>query len=318
MNSAAHVATWIDKVVPAETVAPGLIEELRDFLDRRARAAVVGLDPALLPLRLPKSRLAALERCERMAVAQAEPSDEPEVPTDEMFKGLALDRFVVHQLTLGRVLDPVETLREMFLAEGEAELVDHIEVREEEDLDRLNSMLGPLATAASDGWSGIDPSWLPRTQSRALAVFDQGGVVCSGRLDVELGGGVTGLPGVVVEIKSGQPRSDHLAEMYYYALLVALRDRRAPGAMLCWYPNSAPLGAPVSAALLESVAMRIADSMQTWASLVGRSDLPAPAETSGAWCRWCPDADRCPSSSTTFSTASTFSTESDLEPDMGA
>lgn len=319
MNSAARVATWIEKVVPEETVAPGLIEELRDFLDRRARAAVAGLNPVALPLRLPKSRLADIERCERMAVAQATPSDEPEVATDEMFRGVALDRFVVHQLALGRVLDPVEALREMFLAEGEAELLDHLELREEDDSGQLNAMLGPLATAVADGWSGISPSWLPRTQSRASAVLDGSGVVCSGRLDVELGGCATGLPGVVVEVKSGQPRSDHLAEMYYYALLVALRDRRAPAAMLCWYPNSAPLGAPVSAALLESVAIRVADAMQTWAALVGRSDRREPAETPGVWCRWCPDADRCPSSSTSsMGSDSESDSESDKELDTGA
>ncbi|MGB3412001.1 MAG: hypothetical protein WBA45_12485 [Microthrixaceae bacterium] len=342
MNSESlRVARWIEDlhnrsadagypndgaVIAGDMVAADFIEELRDFLDGQAHVATRDLDPKLLPLRLPKSRLADLERCERTAVAQAAPLTEPKPLTNEMFRGAALDRFVVYQLTVGRVLDPVEVLRAMFAAGGEAELLDHMDLMEEADSTALPSMLDPLATAVADGWSGIDQVWLPRTQSRATAAFDDGRAVCSGRLDVELGGVVTGLPGVVVEVKSGEPRSEHVAEIYYYALLVALRDRRAPIAMLRWYPGAAPVIAPVSAELLESVAVRIADSMLIWAALVAGADRSGPddsgagdsglddsgagdsgvgdaqpSEKPGAWCNWCPDADRCPSSWTTSS-----------------
>lgn len=319
-----RVATWIDQLVVGSTrsadsaagtgdlVPAAFIEDLRSYLDSRAEEATADLDPKLLPLRLPKSRLATLERCERMALAQATGSAEPEPLTDAMFRGSALDRFVVHQLTVGRVLDPVETLRAMLAVEEETELLNHLEVMGEVDEGKPASMLDPLASAVADGWSGIDPAWFPRTQSRAAAVFGDGGVVSSGRLDVELGGAVAELPGVVVEVKSGRPQREHVAEMYFYALLVALRDGQAPVAMLSWYPGAAPGIAPISAELLESVAVRLADSMFTWAALVdgpaaGRDAsasepavkaLSAPRETPGVWCQWCPDSEVCPSSST--------------------
>ncbi|HTO00891.1 MAG TPA: hypothetical protein VL068_09480, partial [Microthrixaceae bacterium] len=165
MNSESlRVALWLDELaasvgtsassgeVANEVVSAEFIDGLRDYLNARAVEATNGLDSEL-PLRLAKSRLEALGNCERMALARAVPSLEPEPITEAMFRGTALDRFVIHQLTVGRVLDPVEALRSMFAADGEADLLDHLEQLEESDEAKLADMLGPLATAVADGWS---------------------------------------------------------------------------------------------------------------------------------------------------------------------
>ncbi len=295
------VAAWIEDLQSPSDVLPEFIDELRTFLDDRARDATSGLEEGLVPLRLLKSRIVSLERCERLALAEASESRAPEPMTAERFRGNALDLFVIHQLAAGRALDPTEVIRSMAAAEGDAALLDYMETVEAGDDGALGAVLDPLATVVADSWSDIAAAWVPRTQTRASAVFDEGSVICTGRLDVELGGVISGRPGVVVEVKSGQPRQEHAAEVYFYALLVALRDRRAPAAVLRWYPGAAPAISPVSAEVLESVAVRIVDSMSAWARLVAgsaaardQSDFAA-RESPGAWCNWCPDAAVCPS-----------------------
>lgn len=285
------VADWIEDLQRPADVTPGFLSDLRGYLDESAGEATADLDPDLLPLRLVKSRLTSLGRCERLAVAEAfrRPAVEPLSP--QQFRGIALDMFVVHQLTAGRVLDPTAALRSMAAAEDNQEILEYIDAVEEDDGPSLAEVLDLLATAAADGWSDVSGDWLPRTQTRATAIFG-GSVVCSGRIDVELGGTVSGRPGVVVEVKSGSPRPEHVAELYFYALLVALRDSVAPAAMLRWYPGGAPAVSPVSAAVLESVAVRVADAMLNWAALVRGS---GPSERAGPWCKWCPDASVCPS-----------------------
>ena len=44
---------------------------------------------------------------------------------------------------------------------------------------------------------------------------------------------------------------------------------------------------------IESAARRLAAAMRRWVELVAGD---RPDERPGAWCNWCPDADRCPSS----------------------
>jgi hypothetical protein len=124
-------------------------------------------------------------------------------------------------------------------------------------------------------------------------VLADGAVVSAGRVDVELGGPLTGRPSLVVEVKSSVGvRADHAAEAYLYALLVALRDLEAPVAVALWYPGGAVVDFPVAAGTLRAAAARLADGIGTWSELVaGRP----PRESPGPWCRWCPDADRCPS-----------------------
>ena len=96
---------------------------------------------------------------------------------------------------------------------------------------------------------------------------------------------------MVVEVKLGRPHHGHLAEATHYALLVALRDRRAPAAVARWYPGGALAAMPVGADVLHSAARRLADAIGDWAELqVGRT----PVERAGPSCAWCPDADRCP------------------------
>lgn len=285
---------WWSRLAAPTPVAATDLAELRGELESAVAAAVgsVRVEPEDLPVRVPKSRLAELARCERSAVASARSTDARRREGPEalgLLRGIALDHFVTHQLAEGRVLEPLPALVSMLTAVADdqsLELLDTIA------LDDAESTLGPLAGSVAASWADLDPAWMPRTQSRATLVLSGGSVICSGIVDVELGGPTTGLPGVVVEVKSGRPAPEHQAEAYLYALLVALRDGVAPVTVARWYPGSEPAATPVTLGVLEAAAARLTDSTNTWVELVaGRT----PDESPGAWCRWCVDAPHCPS-----------------------
>lgn len=289
------IPSWLSSLAIPEPIPAAELDELRHDLDHGARDALapwrdtIGRDA--LPLRVPKSRLAHLQQCQRFTVAAHErPSDTS--PSLAMLRGVALDHFVAHQLVAGRIREPRADLTSMLEASGDwstLAALDELASTEAEEL------LGPLAAAVADAWAGIDPAWAPRVESRASLVLADDGCVCAGVVDVELGGPSTTRPGVVVEVKSGSVASQHPAEVYLYALLLALRDRSAPAVVARWYPGEEPAGLAVTMGVLEAAARRLVDGLATWAALVAGA---TPTESPGPWCSWCVDAPRCPSAAT--------------------
>jgi len=259
------------------------------LLDGHSPTEDVGEGPAAigLPLRLPKGRVIALTDCERFAFASARPDPAPELddPPLRLLAGRALDVYVEHEIVEGPIGHPLEDLLSWLDAEGEHDVRDQVIAAG----DRLQ--LERLASAAR-AWSGLAPSWWPRTQARAAVHLADGLVLCEGRTDVELGGPLAGRPAVVVEVKLGRPHAHHLAEATHYALLTALRDGRAPAAVARWYPGGALATMSVTSEVLESAARRLGAAIDAWAELaVGRP----PRERPGPACSWCPDAGVCPS-----------------------
>lgn len=288
------VATWLASLPLTDPPTAVELQELRADLDHSVttscRAVRAHLDVDLLPARVPKSRLADLQRCERSALARFR-DVAPAVAGDAVLRGTALDQFVAHQLTAGRVREPVADLTSMLSAAGDW---SSLAVLDDMDLVEAAALLEPMAAAVAASWSGIDPAWAPRVECRASVVLADGACVCSGVVDVELGGVTTDRPGVLVEVKSGRAAASHQDEVYLYALLVALRDGVAPGVVARWYPGADPTGLPVTLGVLEAAARRLADGVRRWFELLAGD--PA-TERAGAWCTWCPDLAVCPSAS---------------------
>ncbi len=288
-----------DLVAELEVLDPTLagsatqaLSELREQVEEQASAAAALLDghDEGAVLRVPKGRLADLQQCERLAVARhARPDGGP--PGVAALRGVALDRFVLLELTQGPIVDPLEELLSVLDVQGELETCDQVVAAASAEPGFADDLAGAAAV-----WRGVPKSWWPRVQSPAVAQLADGRVVCSGKLDVELGGVLTGHPGVVVEVKSGAPRPAHVEEVALYALLVGWRDGVVPSLVVRWYPDHPAACLPVDAGLLVSAATRLGDAIGQWAQLiVGRR----PGETPGPWCRWCPDAAVCPSAAAT-------------------
>jgi hypothetical protein len=284
------VADQLDQLLaePPAPVDPEDLHEVHQELVAAAERAVElvhGHDAAArLPLRLPKGRVAALSACERFAVARhtAPHDDAVSVPA---LRGVALDRYVAHELAAGPVAHPLEDLLSMLSADADQGTRDQVIAA----ADQLE--LGPLATAAHD-WVGMPTSWWPRTQTVAAVHLADAAVRLEGRLDVELGGPLTDRPGVVVEVKTGRPHRGHLDEVTYYALLVALRDGVAPALVARWYPGGSLAHLPVTGDVLRSATRRVVAALATWTELqCGRP----PTESPGPTCAWCPQSDVCPS-----------------------
>lgn len=155
------VVAQIEELVAAAPDPPAA-ERLAPHRDRLAAAAARAVELVdghdadhVLPLRLPKGRVVDLLVCERLAVARHRaPDDDPAGAADvspAMLRGLALDRFVQHELHGGPVADPAADLLAMLDAEGEVELREQVAAV----ADALR--LGPLAAAARD-WAGVDLS----------------------------------------------------------------------------------------------------------------------------------------------------------------
>ena len=292
-DGAVSIASWLSNLSVPEPISGDDLDDLRHDLDRAAVDALapwrdtIGRDA--LPLRLPKSRLAQLQRCQRSTVAShRRPTDDP--PSTSMLRGVALDHFVAHQLVAGRVREPLADLTSMLEAAGDWAT---LAVLDEMDVAEAEALVAPLTSAVADAWAGIGADWAPRVQSRASLVLADDGCVCAGMLDVELGGPGTTRPGVLLEVKSGSVSSQHPAEVYLYALLVAMRDRVAPAVVARWYPDGDPAGLVVTMGVLDAAARRLVDGLATWAELVAGA---TPTETPGPWCSWCVDATTCPSS----------------------
>jgi hypothetical protein len=268
-----------------------LRHDLEDSVASSLRAVHDHLHPDLFPIRMPKSRLAHLQRCPRSALAHFDEPDR-DLTGVAALRGTALDHFVAHQLVAGRVREPVADLASMLIAAG-----DHASLEVLRALDPVEAaeLLDPLAAAVAESWAGIDPSWAPRVQSRASVVLAERRCICSGDVDVELGGPTTSRPGVLVEVKSGRAAATHQDEVYLYALLVALRDGVAPGLAARWYPGAPPSGLPVTLGVLEAAFGRLEDSVRHWLGLLAGD---TPRESPGAWCSWCPDRSVCPSAAT--------------------
>jgi hypothetical protein len=188
------VATWLASLPLTDPPTAVELQELRADLDHSVttscRAVRAHLDVDLLPARVPKSRLADLQRCERSALARFR-DVAPVVAGDAVLRGTALDQFVAHQLTAGRVREPVADLTSMLSAAGDW---SSLAVLDDMDLVEAAALLEPMAAAVAASWSGIDPAWAPRVECRASVVLADGACVCS-VVDVELGGVTTDRPG---------------------------------------------------------------------------------------------------------------------------
>jgi len=269
-------------------VDPDVLVELRAELEAVAADIAAHLPTEALPLRAPKDRLARVLGCERHVLATLGRREIGEA----MVRGAALDHVVGRHVLGGAGVDPaVEVAREGLRVSGADDLLRWWDAQSAEVDDALREHLERAAELLVDGWGPIDPAWWPRPQVEATVVLADGAVVCSGRFDLVLGGPVTGLPGVIVEVKSGRARPAHRDDLLWYALLGGLRFGWVPALVATWSATDdglVPL--PVSEGALRAAARRGTDGIVRLAELAaGRT----PKERAGPSCGWCPDLDRC-------------------------
>jgi len=288
------------------------VAELRADLEGVARQAVAAAGDADLgsnPIRLAKRRITDLLACERYVV---ETADSYAGGDDERrHRGVLVDLLAEHHVLTGRPRpdpEPVELGLDLcrVLGDDKADTVAWVEALDPESRTAFTAEVTERRDLLLGGWPAIEPRWWARTQEAVNVGLADGEVVLSGRSDIVLGGRPTPWPALVVEVKSGAFGIEERDDGLVYALLLALRDGRAPAAAIT--ATSVVSGAdgrpdaserrsgrvhvePGTADRLRTAAGRIAEAITRAGELAGGR---APLARHNRRCDWCPARTRCP------------------------
>ena len=277
-------------------VDDAVIAEVRDDLEGAARDAVAAAgDLPAGPIRLSKRRITDLLACERHLVLTADDAAGGGGSDDEaLHLGVLIDVLAEHFVVSGQPTPAPEPLAlglELCEAHGDKEAT----------VDWVGSLDGAARRAFSDRltekrdgllrrWPAFDPVWWPRTQERAVVALADGDVVLDGRADVVVGGQPSGRPAVVVEVKSGSFSIEQRDDGLVYALLLALRDGRAPAAAVTATASGAVHVEVVTAGRLATAAVRVGEAIRAAGELAGGRQ---PVERAGFRCDRCPVRATC-------------------------
>lgn len=274
--------------------APDDVAEVRDVLEEAARAAQAAAGDADLasnPIRLSKRRITDLLACERHLVVTA---DAP-AGGEALHLGQLVDALAELHVASGAdrlVPEPLEVALDVCRARGRdgAAAVEWVEALPDDERRVLAERLDEKRTALLSRWPAFPPRWWARTQERATLALADGDVVLAGVADVTVGGPPTGLPVVVVEVKSGSFSIEQRDDGLVYALLLAARDGVAPAAAVTVTATSGVHVEVATADRLATAALRVGVAIRAAGELAGGR---APIERPGARCDRCPVRRSC-------------------------
>ena len=260
---------------PGDDLDLGTVRDRLDEAARRATALAGWTEDE--PLRLTKHRVAWLLRCPRRAVAVADES-----ASDNLVAGLIVDAAAKLATLVPQRPPTAEAAVEFLAATGEERVADRPDA-----VRQAAALVERLAAA----WPSVDPAWWPRVEEPARVRLADGAVTVGGRVDLIFGGPPTPRPAVVVEVKAGRWYDGMRADAHLYALLVALRDRRPPAAVVTVVADGTTQVEPIRPAVLLHSAERVEEAMTVAAALAAGE---APAVHPGPHCPHCPARLGCP------------------------
>jgi hypothetical protein len=161
------------------------------------------------------------------------------------------------------------------------------------DADELRLEVTRLLETFREVWPDLPPTAVDvRTEKRLDVTLADGRVRLQGTLDllVDSRRRDDRARSLVVDFKTGMPRSDHdRAEVRFYALLTALATGRMPFRWATFYVTEArPEAEDLHHATLEATIRRTVDAVRQAARLAAVADGTAePRLRGGLWCRGC-------------------------------
>jgi hypothetical protein len=260
---------------PGDDLDLGTVRDRLDEAARRATALAGWTEDE--PLRLTKHRVTWLLRCPRRAVAVPDES-----ASDDLVAGLIVDAAAKLATLVPQRPPTAEAAVEFLAATGEERVADRPDA-----VRQAAALVERLAAA----WPSVDPAWWPRVEEPARVRLADGSVTVGGRVDLIFGGPPTSRPAVVVEVKAGRWYDGMRADAHLYALLVALRDRRPPAAVVTVVADGTTQVEPIRPAVLLHSAERVEEAMTVAATLAAGE---APAVHPGPHCPHCPARPGCP------------------------
>lgn len=119
---------------------------------------------------------------------------------------------------------------------GESNIAEFIGQLEDADRAQLRSDAIDLVSKFDECWPRLKKQWRPVTESKVrLDLFD-GKVVLQGKIDLTLGRAEGQRAGkVLIDLKSGKFRAEHMADLRYYALIETCRIGIPPRRIASYY-----------------------------------------------------------------------------------
>jgi PD-(D/E)XK nuclease superfamily len=269
----------------ASPAGDAVLAEIEAELESATRAAaLVGGWSADDPLRLSKTVVMWLLRCPRRALTPSEAGS-----TDELVAGVCVDAAAKLATLAPQRRPTLDDALAYLAAAGDTTVADHLADPGDVAHDLRADIVARIARLA-DAWPVVDPAWWPRVEEPVRARLAGGAVLVSGRLDLLLGGPPTGRPAVVVEVKGGRWHDRMRADGHLYALLVALRDGRAPAAVVTVVADGTTEVEPIRPAVLATAAERVEEAVRVAATLAAGEP---PAVRPGPHCGHCPVRPDC-------------------------
>jgi hypothetical protein len=258
-------------------VDPDLARRLRARLEDGVTAEEGGVGPGV-PVVVTKARLAgALDGV--ATLGQGDRQDP--VPSPALACGALVDTLFRQLVTVGTIGDPMtDGLAGLEVDGHHGELLVWIDRMPPADRTELEGEVTRQALGMQERWPVLDPGWLPRTRQRMRVPLLGGRVELVTRVDLAIGRPAVAEASVaLVEVRSGDHRPVHRAELHYDALVETLRTGAPPFVVATYATRTGELDAePVTEQLLEEAVERTAAG----AVLLCRSMRPAaPARLGG-------------------------------------
>ncbi len=270
-------------------IDPESLDDLRKDLAAHLDALGATMPRGAPPLVLTKARIRNVLACEAGALAS---QDAPPAMSTALVLGNLVDRIVAAHVVTGQVPgDPYTSAVESLRVERDERCLAWLDAAPPDEIADLRADLAERAARIEQSWPVVDATWWPRPEDRASIVFADGRIRLSGRFDLVIGGASTPVDRVIIEVKAGMAAGAHQADLYWYALLSALRDRMVPRLVAVWSASDGmTVTAPIGGGALESAARRVVAAATRWVELNSGREATFTAHSG---CRWCPALDHC-------------------------
>ncbi len=269
---------------------PELRGQIRGFLENGIADQVARLNPER-QIWANKHAVASVLGCEKRFLADRE-FPGWSVP---LARGTVVHKAIEFSINWQTTPIPGELVDEAMshLEFGEQNISTFIQELSDADRAQLRSDAIDLVTSFDECWPRLKKQWRPVTESKVrLDLFD-GKVVLQGKIDLTLGRAEGNRAGkVLVDLKSGKFRPEHMADLRYYAMIETCRIGIPPRRIASYYLDQGRFHPEdVTEDLLFSAAGRAVASINRMIDLELEPDDPRVVPNPG--CRWCRVLDTC-------------------------
>ena len=243
--------------------------------------------------RVNKGGLSQLHACEAHFVSQAHSGFDWNARNA---RGTVVHKALELSVSFGDSAPPPGALVEHALASLKADdrsLSDWLNEADPFDVAELRAAANETVAKFFECWPPLLRAWSPRSETTIATDLCGDTVRLTARVDLVLGTG-NGMEAraLVVDLKTGEPRANHLDDLRFYALVHTLRLGVPPFRVASYYLDTATFHAEdVTEDLLVGAARRVAEACRRILEL--EAGLRAPTITPGPQCSWCQLNDSC-------------------------